>query len=203
MHFDPESVRAFVQENISGENIQSYLAHITSFDHVAGTEGDLYLAKWMEELWMETGVLDLVGLMPYYVYLNYPGERRVSVVAPEGKKWIARLEEEQVYADGRQQTLAWLAYSRSGEVEGPLVYANGGSGGDFAWLRDQGVVTDGSIALVKAAGGDFSAKVDAAEQAGCIGVLIYSDPSDVPEDSTWRPTEDMVQRGSVPCPITS
>ena len=179
-HFDPESVRAFVQENLSGENIEAFLAHITSFDHVAGTEGDLYLGKWMEDLWVERGVLDQVALLPYFVYLNYPGERGVSIVAPEGKKWTAGLEEEQVYA-GRQQTLAWLAYSRSGEVEGPLVYANGGSGGDFAWLRDQGVVTNGSVALVKAAGGDFPAKVDAAEQAGCIGVLIYSDPSDVPD----------------------
>ncbi|KAK5137538.1 hypothetical protein LTR08_008518 [Meristemomyces frigidus] len=195
-HFDPESVRAFVQENVAGENIEAFLAHITSFDHVAGTEGDLYLAKWMEELWLEGGYMDQVALLPYYVYLNYPGERSVSIVAPEAKRWTARLDEEQVYPD-RQQTMAWHAHSRSGEVQGPLIYANGGSKEDFAYLRDQGIVTSGTIALIKSGGGDLSAKVRAAESAGCIGVLLYSDPSDVPADAIWRPSADMVQRGSV------
>lgn len=197
-HFDPESVRSFVQENLDAEHIESFLAHITSFDHVAGTEGDLYLAKWMQEAWTEDGTLDSISLLPYYVYLNYPGDRSVSIVAPDDKKWVAKLEEEQVYLS-RQQTLAWHGYSKSGEVEGHLIYANGGSKDDFAYLQDQGVVTNGSIALVKYGGtqGDRALKIKAAEEAGCAGVLIYSDPSDVPPDSAWQPSEDLLQRGGV------
>ena len=40
LHYDPESVRVFAQENVSPDRIRAYLEHITSYDHVAGTEGD-------------------------------------------------------------------------------------------------------------------------------------------------------------------
>ncbi|TKA28441.1 hypothetical protein B0A50_03908 [Salinomyces thailandicus] len=197
-HFDPESVRTFVQDNVDSNIIEGYLAHITSFDHVAGTEGDLYLAKWMEEKWAESGQLDHIAMLPYYVYLNYPGERSVSIVRPKGKEWTAKLDEEKVYED-RQQTKAWHGHSKSGEVEGHLIYANSGSSVDFAWLHKRGVVTKGSIALVKYGGseGDRALKVMAAEEAGCVGVLTYSDPGDVATDSAWHPTDDTLQRGSV------
>ncbi|KAK5125613.1 hypothetical protein LTR85_011887 [Meristemomyces frigidus] len=197
-HFDPESVRAFVQENVGAENIESFLAHITSFDHVAGTEGDLYLAKWMQEMWTEGENLDQVAILPYYVYLNYPGDRSVSIVSPDDKRWTAKLEEDKVYPD-RQQTQAWHGHSKSGEVEGHLIYANGGSRDDFAYLQEQGVVTEGSIALVKYGGtqGDRTLKIKAAEEVGCLGVLIYSDPSDVSPNSAWQPPDDALQRGGV------
>ena len=197
-HFDPESVRTFVQENTNAESIQGYLYHITSFDHVAGTEGDLYLAKWMQEIWTERGGMDEVALLPYYVYLDYPGERSVKLVKPEGREWTAGLEEDKVYRE-REQTLAWHGHSRSGEVEGHLIYANGGSREDFAYLQNNGIVTNGSIALVKYYGtqGDRALKIKAAEEAGCVGVLIYSDPSDVDPSSAWQPSDDTLQRGGV------
>ncbi|KAK3062221.1 hypothetical protein LTR53_019469, partial [Teratosphaeriaceae sp. CCFEE 6253] len=74
----------------------------------------------MQEKWAEEGGFDQLELMPYYVFLDYPGERSVAIVKPESKAWIAKLEEEQVYAE-RQQTKAWHAHSKSGEVEGHLV----------------------------------------------------------------------------------
>ena len=209
-HFDPESVRQYVQEHISADSIQAYLYHITSFDHVAGTEGDLYLAKWMQENWVKDGGFDDVAILDYHVYLNYPttNGRSVSLVGPDGKAgWTAQLEEDDVYPErlDRKQTLAWHGHSKSGEVEGPLIYVNGGSREDFQWLRDHGVVTNGTIALVKYYGtqGDRALKVKAAGEAGCAGVLIYSDPSDdgsvkgaVWPDGPWRP-EDSLQRGAV------
>ncbi|KAK3679364.1 hypothetical protein LTR78_000925 [Recurvomyces mirabilis] len=196
--FDPEAVRRFVLEHTSGENIRQTLEHITSFDHVAGTEGDLYLAKWMEGMWTEQGVFDQVALLPYHVYLNYPGERGVEIMRPEGARWTARLEEEQA-VPGRVQIGAWQGHSWSGEVEGHLVYANGGSWDDYAWLRENGVVVNGSVALVNFGGtqADAGWKLRAAQEAGCVGVLMYSSPSDVAEDSAWRPPDDMVQRGDV------
>jgi hypothetical protein len=206
IHFDPESVRSYVQEHIDAEAIQGYLYHITSFDHVAGTEGDLYLASWMKERWLEQGDFDDVALLEYYVYLNYPNKdgRSVEIVSPEVRKWKAMLEEEPAYAD-RQQSLAWHGHSKSGEAEGPLVYANGGSREDFAFLRDHGVQLNGTIALVRyySTQGDRALKIKAAEEAGCVGVLIYSDPADdgaakgaVWPEGPWRPA-DSLQRGGV------
>jgi hypothetical protein len=204
--FDPESVRAFVQENVEWERIAEYLTHISSYDHVAGTEGDLYMAEWMHERWKLTGRFDDVALASYYVLLNYPKPdgRSVRITAPEDKRWDAVLEEKDVNVD-RQQTFVWHGHSKSGEAEGPLVYVNTGSEEDFDYLRGQGVVLNGTIALMRnaGAGGNLGLKVRAAEQAGCVGALLYSDPSDdgfvkgaVWPEGPWRP-EDSVQRGSV------
>ncbi|KAK5169927.1 uncharacterized protein LTR77_005905 [Saxophila tyrrhenica] len=205
-HFDPESVRQFVQEHVDGNNIARYLHHITSYDHVAGTEGDLYLAKWMQEQWVEEGAFDEVSLQSYYVYLDYPTAdgRSVKIVHPERKKWKAKLEEKQV-DNQKQQTFAWHAHSKSGETRGPLVYANSGSREDFAWLKENGVQTTGAVALIRYGGAQPNPglKVKAAEEAGCAGVLLYSDKDDdgrgkgeAYPNGPWR-SEDSVQRASV------
>jgi hypothetical protein len=209
MHFDPESVRTYVQDHLDVQNIEEALRHITSFDHVAGTEGDLYLARWMEEKWIKEGMFDDIKLWSYYVYLNYPTKdgRSLEIVGPEERKWKAMLEEGEAYpADsGRTQTLAWHGHSKSGEVEGPLIFANGGSREDFRFLKDHGIETKGTVALVRNHGSqeDRSLKVKAAEDAGCVGVVMYSDPAvdgaakgaTFPE-GPWRPA-DSVERGSV------
>ncbi|SMR45592.1 unnamed protein product [Zymoseptoria tritici ST99CH_1E4] len=206
--FDPESVRMYVQDNVDTGRIEEYLTHISSFDHSAGTEGDLYMAEWMKEKWIKEGGLDDVRLSSYYIYATYPTTdgRAVRIVSPESAKWSAVLEEERVDANvGRQQTLVWQAYSESGTPEGHLIFANGGSEEDFAWLQEQGVVLNGSIALMRFGGSQKNvvAKIGAAAQAGCIGALLYSDPRDdgsargpVWPDGPWRP-DDSVQRGSV------
>ncbi|KAF7197603.1 putative glutamate carboxypeptidase [Pseudocercospora fuligena] len=204
--FDPEQVRQYVQDHVDPARIEAYLAHITSYDHVAGTEGDLFLAEWMKEQWREQGNLDDIALLSYFVYLNYPksGGRSVNLVKGKNRGWKAKLEEE-IIDPFKQQTLAWHGHSYSGSAEGHLVYANGGGLADFAWLKENGVNLNGSIALMRYYGtqGDRALKIKAAENAGCIGALIYSDPSDdgsvkgpVWPDGPWRP-DDSLQRGGV------
>ena len=206
VHADPEAVRQFVQETAGADSIAQYLHHITSYDHVAGTEGDLFLAKWMQERWVEGEWFDEVALLDYYVYMNYPTKngRSVKIVEPEAKKWKAQLEERQG-DNAKTQTWAWHGHSKSGEAKGHLIYANGGSREDFRWLKDHGVETKGAVALVREYGAqsDIALKIQNAEKNGCVGVLIYSDPSDDGEgkgdvwpDGPWR-REDSLQRGDV------
>ncbi len=206
--FPPESVRIFVQESVSGERIRGYLEHITAYDHIAGTEGDWFLAKWVESFFVESGI-EGVRMDTYNVYLNYPkeGGRAVELLAADGSvQWMAKIEEEQVYTNPpRQQTLVFHGHSKAGDVKGPLIYANYGSREDFKRLYDSGIETKGAIALVKYYGsqGDRALKVKAAEQAGFIGCIIYSDPAEdgflkgeVMPNGRYRPA-DGVQRGSV------
>lgn len=204
--FDPELVRSYVQEHVNAARIEEYLMHITAYDHVAGTEGDLYMAEWMKERWLEEGNLDDVALLDYYVYLNYPTKdgRQVSIIHGKGEGWVATLEED-VVDPLKKQTLAWHGHSKSGEVEGHLVFANGGNREDFAWLKEQGIDLKGSIAIMRYYGtqGDRALKIKAAEEAGCVGALLYSDPTDDGSvkgktwpEGPWRP-EDSLQRGGV------
>ena len=86
-----------------------------------------------------------------------------------------------------------------------MIYANYGSREDFRYLKDQGIDLEGSIALVKYFGtqGDRALKVKAAELAGAVGCIIYSDPRETGflrgptwPDGPWMPS-DGVQRGAV------
>jgi hypothetical protein len=210
-HYDPESVRARVQEqaSLSPNRIAEYLEYITSYDHVAGTEGDFFLAEWVQDNWRAQN-LDDVRMHEYFVYMNYPepGGRNVEIVSPPDRKWTALLEEESVFKESgreKQQTLNWHGYSKNGNVTGHLVYANGGSREDLQRLKDMGVDLKGAIVLVRYhhTEADRGMKVKAAELAGAAGCLIYSDPKEdgfvrgpVVPDGPWRP-RDSVQRGSV------
>ena len=202
----PDSIRSFVRDNINETYIREHARYITSFPHIAGTKGSFILAEYVQDLFL-TSQLEDVGLEQFDVYLNYPkdGGRKVAIVAPEELKWQAKLEEKSAYMDGREQTFVFHGHSRSGTVKGPLIYANYGSRNDFKLLQDKGINLNGSIALVRYYGsqGDRALKIKAAELAGAIGCIIYSDPA---EDGFTKgdpyPTgrympSDGVQRGAV------
>lgn len=205
--YNPEAVRNYVQGHIDETYIRQNSEHLTMFDHMAGTEGSFVLAKWMEGLF-NAAKLENVELERFEVYLNYPkkGGRRVAIVEPPELAWEAQIEEKPAYSDpSREQTLVFHGLSKSGNVTGPLIYANYGSREDFKRLKDQGVDLKGSIAIVRYYGtqGDRALKVKAAEMAGAVGCIIYSDPADdgfrlgkVYPDGRYMPS-DGVQRGAV------
>ena len=205
--YDPESVRIFVQGHVNSTSIREYLERLTAYDHMAGTEGSYVLARWMERLF-EVAQIEDVGLERFDVYLNYPkaGGRRVAIVEPPEMAWQATLEEEAAYDNPpRQQTFVFHGYSRAGNVTGPLIYANYGSREDFKSLEDSGIDMKGAIALVRYYGtqGDRALKVKAAELAGAVGCIIYSDPAEDGfakgepwPDGRFMPA-DGVQRGTV------
>ncbi|KAK4213448.1 hypothetical protein QBC37DRAFT_171724 [Rhypophila decipiens] len=207
-NFEPESVRVFVQSNINPKEIRQNLAHFTKYAHIAGTEGDYFLAEDTERIFRGYGLEDVV-MDEYKVYLNYPkpGGRAVELIGKDGKAtWSAKLEEDRIPGeDSGRLTAAFHGHSKSGDVRGPLVYANYGSREDFQKLKDMGIGTRGAIALVKYYGsqGDRALKVKAAEMAGFAGCLIYSDPADdgltrgdTAPKGRYMPA-DGVQRGSV------
>ena len=208
-HYDPESVRARVQMEVDGDRIADYLKYISFFDHVAGTEGDLYLAKWQFERW-GTQDLDQVAILDYFVYANYASNtgRRVTIVDTSDKHWEAYLSEPSVHGEEhveREQTPNWHGYSKAGNVTGPLVYAHYGSTGDFQYLKDNGIDIEGAVVLMRYYGDEEEAarKVKNAEMYGAAGCLLYSDPEDdgyirgpVIPDGRWRPANS-VQKESL------
>jgi hypothetical protein len=172
--YDPESIRIFVQNHMNDHgHIQQHLEHITDFPHVAGTEGNYVLGEWVAELF-KANELEEVTMERFEVYLNYPRKdgRRVAVVEPENLKWEAQIEEDQ------EQDLVFHGHSKSGDVTGRLIYANYGALEDFDELEKQGISVKGAVVLVRYFGtqGDRALKVKAAELAGAVGCIIFSDP---------------------------
>lgn len=197
--YDPESVRNHVQGSIDARRIRDHLRHFTNYAHVAGTAGDFALMEDTEMLFRKYGLEDVRRDM-YHVYLNYPkvGGRAVEVLGKDGKAtWAAKWEEEQVGGrNTRRHTSPFHGHSKSGDVKGRLVYAHYGSREDFQLLKDRGVNLNGAIALVRHYGPqhDIALKVKAAEEAGAVGCITYSDPAD---DSFQKGTTDGVQNGTV------
>ena len=205
--FDPESVRKHVQSVVNVGRIEEHLRKITQNDHLAGTEGDYMLAKYVHDSFHSSG-LEEVHMEEFTVYLNYPknGGRKVEILKDDGSvQWTAKIEEDQIYTDPpRQETPVFHGHSRSGDVTGPLIYANYGSRDDFKRLYDSGIDTKGAIALVRTSGQrEGGLKVKAAELAGFAGCIIYNDPADngfvkgeVAPNGMYLP-EGGVQRDSV------
>ena len=172
--YSASSVENFFQGNVNETSIAETLKHITSFPHIAGTEGSFYLAGWVEQAFHHAG-FDEVEREEFQVYLNYPRDdgRKVAIIDPPDLVWEATLEE------NNAETPVFHGHSKSGNVTGPLVYANFGSREDFQYLADHGVSLNGTIALVRYYGteGDRALKIKAAELAGAAGCIIYADPA--------------------------
>ncbi|KAF2644929.1 Zn-dependent exopeptidase [Massarina eburnea CBS 473.64] len=203
--FNPEWIRQTATQGIESWRIQEDLKYVTSYDHVAGTEGSYVMGQWIETKFKEFK-LDTYTHDEYYAYLNYPqkGGRRVAIVEP-GKEWEAKLEEGPAHDPPKAQTESFHGFSASGNVTGPLIYVNFGHKKDFKTMWDSGIDVQGCVVLMRYYGTqeDRSMKIKAAQNAGVAGVLMYSDPNedgfqkgDVWPKGRWRP-EDGVQRGSV------
>ncbi|RPA92986.1 Zn-dependent exopeptidase [Choiromyces venosus 120613-1] len=192
IEFDINALKDFIRDSIDKDNIEHYLEYLSRFDHTAGTEGDLVLAKYVEGKFKSFG-LEGVGLDEYNVYLNFPkpNGRKLSIIDPP---WEAALEEPKTNGD-HENTFAFHGHSKTGSATGPLIYANYGARADFDKLGSQGLNLTGSIVLVRYGGTqmDRALKIKAAELRGAAAVIEFSDP----KTEGWDLPEGFVQRGSV------
>jgi N-acetylated-alpha-linked acidic dipeptidase len=148
----------------------------------------------------------------YYPLLNYPLERKLQILDDSGSVlWNADVEERAEDGDESGKYAhavgAWHGLSKGGDVTGEVIFASRGRPEDFEKLAKAGIDPAGKIALIQYGGQFRGLKVKAAQEAGCVGALIYSDPRDdgtvtiengykpYPQGPARNPTS--VQRGSV------
>jgi N-acetylated-alpha-linked acidic dipeptidase len=177
-------------------------AFLTAEPHVAGSPRDRVLADWTRDRWREYG-LEQVEITEHQVLLPYATD-----VVVEMPGWRASLKEDPVEGDPSTAVdtgLPYHAYSASGDVTAPVVYAGSGNPADYDWLAAHGITIAGKIALVR-----YSVpysyrgfKALTAQQRGAAGILIYSDPADdgarkgkTYPDGPWGP-ESHIQRGGI------
>ena len=187
-------------------------AFLTAEPHLAGSPRDRVLAEWVRDRWREYG-LEQVEIAEHQVLLPYPVEIVVesTLRAADGKPpstWRATMKEDAVAGDpfsARDSGIAFHAFSASGDVTAPVVYAGSGNPEEYEWLAQRGIDVKGKIVLVR-----YSVpysyrgfKALTAEQRGAAGILIYSDPDDdgfrkggTYPNGPWGP-ESHIQRGGV------
>ncbi len=200
------TVEARFLELPSAERVEAAHALLTKEPHIAGSPRDRVLAEWTRDQWQEFG-LENVAITEHQVLLPYPQD--VSIVMTAPTMYRATMKEEPIAGDefsARDDVgLPYHAYSMSGDVTAPVVYAGSGNPADYDWLAEHGIDIKGRIALVR-----YSVpysyrgfKALTAEQRGAAGILIYSDPADdgfkkgkVYPDGPWGP-ESHIQRGGI------
>ncbi len=195
-----------VQREVSADRIREFHKFLSAEPHVAGSARDRVLAEWTRDRFREFGLED-VSITEHQVLLPYPERVSVEMTAPH--RWAASLKEEPIpgdeYSARSDLGIPSHAYSASGDVTAPVVYAGSGNPADYDWLAAQGIDVRGKIALVR-----YSVpysyrgfKALTAQQRGAAGILIYSDPADdgagkgrVYPAGPWGP-ESHIQRGGV------
>jgi N-acetylated-alpha-linked acidic dipeptidase len=192
----------------SADRIRETHRHLTEKPHIAGSDRDRVLAEWVRDQFVAAG-LDTAEITIHEVLLPWPEEATVEMTAP--RAWRAAMREEALSDDPYTRVpidhtgLPYHAYSASGDVMAPAVYAGRGTPAEYDRLAMQGIDVRGKIAIVRHSV-PYSYrgfKVMTAEQRGLAGILIYSDPADTgygrgsmyPE-GPWG-HESAIQRGGV------
>lgn len=193
----------------SADRIRDAHRVFTARPHLAGTPRDRELAEWTRDRFRDAGLTE-VAITTHDVLLPWPDEVSVEMETPGGR-WRAAMHEAPIADDPDTLTprdrlaIPYHAYSRSGEVTAPAVFAGSGSEADYDWMTAQGIDVRGRIVIVRHSV-PYSyrgAKVMAAERRGAAGLLIYSDPADEGEargpvypHGPWAPPTH-VQRGGI------
>ncbi len=210
------------------KSLGAFHTQLASEPHVAGTAGDARTIERLAALFRAMGVdangAPLEGfeveVQEFFPLLARPVRAKLEIVAP------AELLPQVVTSEGRRGVLslgvtepnlaidpatahpdldiAWNAWSGSGTAEASVVYVNYGRREDFARLAELGVDPKGKIALARYGGNFRGYKAKFAEEAGCVGLVIFTDPADSgaargktwPDGGGWANPE-CIQRGSL------
>ncbi|MCC7416592.1 MAG: M28 family metallopeptidase [Acidobacteria bacterium] len=186
--------------------IEQAHALLTAEPHAAGSARDRALAEWVRDRWREYG-LDRVEIVEHQVLA--PSAVEVVVEMPGGAPpWRASMREAPLEAGpppGVEIGPAYHAFSASGDITAPVVFAGAGTDDEYDWLEAHGIAVKGRIALVR-----YSVpyvyrgfKAWTAQRRGAAGILIYSDPADdgsrkgpAYPDGPWGP-DSRIQRGAI------
>ncbi|HEV2275535.1 MAG TPA: transferrin receptor-like dimerization domain-containing protein [Acidobacteriaceae bacterium] len=138
----------------------------------------------------------------------FPTPRERSLQLLGSSPFTAKLQEPALAIDPTsgqkdEQLPTYNAYSRDGDVTGPLVYVNYGAPSDYEQLERMGISVKGAIVIARYGETWRGIKPKVAAEHGAVGCLIYSDPhddgyfrGDTYPDGPMRPAEG-AQRGSV------
>ncbi len=190
----------------SAEEARKHHRFLTSEPHPAGSPRNNELAEHLAEMWKSQGWED-VTIHRYDVLQSAPRRLAVEMVAPFPYRATLREGAYPIDPDTANPDVSggWLAFSASGDVTAPLVYANSGNPADYDLLRQHGIDVKGKIVLVRYSN-PYSYrgfKALTAQREGAAAILIYSDPAEdgyakgpVYPDGPWGP-ESHIQRGSI------
>ncbi|KAM4664827.1 glutamate carboxypeptidase 2-like [Discoglossus pictus] len=204
----PSKYRTQLQQEIKAENIMQNLKFFSSKPHIAGSPQDEeVLANYIYKTWQSS--LHGAKIYNYTVLLSYPNAtdpNYVSILSSDGSESDLSDKVEKILSpDQNDPTVVnpFNAYSPAGDIEGDPVYVNYGTVEDFHYLtRNLSMNLAGTVAIARYGQIFRGDKVNNAQNFGCAGLILYSDPADVAvgdhvfPDDWWLPGTG-AQRGTI------
>lgn len=183
----------------SPEHARNWSAYYTSETHLAGQ--GLEQALWTQAKWKGFGI-ENTTISSHDTQIPSPtGQQRLALLENDRILYEAPLKDTNTSAD---YIPAYFGFSANANISGSYVFCNFGSPEDFAALVEKDVNLAGNIAIIKLASATpyireqnlsmFRAlSVRNAEQAGMIGVILYTDPGNdgpLTEGNGYKPFPD-------------
>ena len=184
-----EKIISETLEAVTSDNIRSFLKTITSTPHLAASEQDSFLTKWISDKWTEFG-FDNVKLERYDLLLSFPDREnpnKIYLKDDQGRvQFTSKHKEDVLRAEDEHPDFihAFNAWSPAGNVTGELVYVNYARLEDISRLEELGVNLTGKIAIARYGKVYRGNKVKHCQDAGAIGVILYTDPEQVAPNGT-------------------
>src|SRR5262249_56551520 len=121
-----------------------------------------------------------VETLDYHVYLSYPENVSVTMVAPVAATLRVTEPPSPLDPDTSNPEVGpgFVAYSASGDVTAPVVYVNYGLPPDYEQLAAHGVDVRGKIVIARYGKSHRAVKLFTAQEHGSAGIILYNDPAD-------------------------
>ncbi|KAI4904695.1 hypothetical protein NFI96_027265 [Prochilodus magdalenae] len=158
---DWRNLTAFLKATLTTSSIEDSLSQFSNDSHEAGSLGDEKLGE------------EVLERFKNYDMKPWTDEHFVNI--QEGP---ARGQNRVTFGGAVFEEPGYLAYSATGLVKGPVLYAYYGLADDFRQLADLQITPSGRIVLVRAGKISFAEKVANAASVNASAVLIYPDPAD-------------------------
>lgn len=169
--YDTDKLGDTLAHYIEGRTLQENLQYLSSMPHMAGTMGDLALARYVESYFTNNGITN-VDFHELETFLNFPtGDSYLRLA--DGSLLASLGGRDNVH----EQLMAFNPNSPSsdGEIEAPFIYGNHGDPEDLQKLLHERMDLKGAILFVKYGGETPEAnKVYAATQLGVKAVVFIS-----------------------------
>lgn len=175
---NPQKLLEFIELSVDPKRLEENLEYLSSMPHLSGTTGDLALARYFEQLIIQSR-LSMNPDILFETYTNYPLDPKVELL-DKNNNVVLSLDLKENLDDHIENDFYKLAFnpgSRDMTSKGKLIYANYGELKDYRLLEKNSIDVRNSILLIKY-GGIYPAykKIQYAQERGAVGVLFISDP---------------------------
>lgn len=197
---DHRAIRAHLQNSILASQMMENVEYMSSMSHLAGTQGDYVLTKYIEKSMRDYG-LRPVEVRNQHVYLTAPDEnadsRRLELFSDGASVVVAKLRDGIILpnpSDSQAQPNPYHALSSPGKVQGKLVYVGRGTARDFMALEKANIDLKGSVAFIRLGDGlPTYKKLREAKERGAKGVVTFTVDEEYP-DSIMRADVSYIDR---------